>query len=211
MFDLAWVERTEGLLQSSDWPEAANQSDRKSATEASVLIPLFRRDNNWHLLFIRRSDNENDRHSGQVAFPGGRRDPVDRDAGAVAVREAHEEIGLDPAHVTVVHQLSEYHTLSDYVITPVVAIVPWPYQYQPQQSEVGRIFSIPLAWIADEQNVQLRDRAVSRQSDRRASQLKVVYFDKYDGEVLWGATARMTISFLKCLRDRELDLDRLLS
>lgn len=205
MSDLGWVEQTEGLLQSSDMPPGSD-AQTHTASRASVLIPLFRRDDEWHVLFIRRSENENDRHSGQVAFPGGRRDPSDRDAQAVAVREAHEEIGLDPGHVTVVHQLPEYHTISNYIITPVVATVPWPYNYTAQETEVNRIFSIPLAWIGDRQNVQLRDREWPRQNGRP---LKVVYFDQYDGELLWGATARMTIAFLKCLHDGDLDLAQL--
>ena len=171
-----------------------------------MLVPLFWRQGDWHLLFIRRVKNARDRHSGQVAFPGGRRDPVDKDDVAVALREAHEEIGLPPDQIKVLGSLENYHTSSNYNVTPVVAVVPWPFAYVAQPSEVDRIFSIPIGWLADRKHVELRDRKFNMAETRTRLELKVVYFDRYDNELLWGATARMTLSFLKALHERKITL-----
>ena len=197
-----WVDSAAGYLQRSDIPDQLRSS--RPATAASVLIPLFWHLNEWHVLFIRRVTNEHDHHSGQVAFPGGRRDDSDADTVATALREAHEEVGLTADKVEVISVLDEYRTSSNFVVTPVVGIVPWPSEYHPQPTEVDRIFSIPLNWLGDEANVELRDRQLKNAD--AALQLKVVYYKPYDGEVLWGASARMTLSLLKALHTRSLQL-----
>jgi len=198
---LEWVA---GFLQRSDLPQA--MTDPTSARSASVLIPLYRDGGEWHVLFIRRVANERDHHSGQVAFPGGRRDADDADEVAAALREAHEEIGLETHKIQVIHVLPDYRTSSNYVVTPVVGIVPWPYNYRAQPTEVDRIFSIPLCWLADQNNVELRDRELSR--GELSATLKVVYYDRFDGELLWGASARMTVSLLHALHCGDLTLDQ---
>lgn len=205
--ELAWVDTIDGLLQPGDWPaeliQSGGQMSVESARRAAVLVPLFWHQQQWHLLFIRRCERAGDRHSGQVAFPGGRTDPTDANSIATALRETHEEIGLAPQHVSIMHALADYHTVSNYLVTPVVGVVPWPYSYRLQPSEVDRLFSIPLNWLCDQQNVQVRDRSYRPDDDPalRAMDIKVVYFDRYDGELLWGATARMVIAFLKSLHE----------
>ena len=198
--DFGWVLDTADYLVRSDLPEHLKPPD--AATAASVLIPLFWHDNQWQVLFIRRVTNQRDHHSGQVAFPGGRQDASDTDNIATALREAHEEIGLPADKVQVIHVLDDYHTSSNYVVTPVVGIVPSVFDYKPQPSEVDRIFSIPLSWLGDESNVELRDRLLKNLYVSR----KVVYYDKYDGELLWGASARMTVSLLQALHTGSLVL-----
>jgi len=201
---LNWVYETSAYLQSSDLPEAALQTD---LIPASVLIPLFHSDGEWHVLFIRRAADKRDRHSGQVAFPGGRQDPADADPVAAALREAEEEIALNAADVNIVHVLPHYLTSSSYVVTPVIGVVPWPYDYKPQPTEVDRVFSIPLSWLADQNNVEVRDRSFSLQA--LSSTTKVVYYKEYDSELLWGASARMMISFLRSLQSGEFCLEKL--
>ncbi|OED39191.1 hypothetical protein AB833_16805 [Chromatiales bacterium (ex Bugula neritina AB1)] len=206
-YALDWILRTEGLLQSSDLPDSLLQSaNLPPAVEASVLVPLFQMDGEWHLLFIRRVSNARDRHSGQVAFPGGRRDPADKDAIGVALREAHEEVGLSMRDINVFGELDVYRTSSNFIVTPVVAQVPWPYPFKPQLTEVDRIFSIPLLWLADPANHELRDRPIKADSTANPGSAKVVYFSSYDGEMLWGATARMTLSLLKSLHEGDIKL-----
>lgn len=202
---LNWVYETSGFLQRSDLPVAAQQ--QADLNPASVLIPLFHRDGEWHVLFIRRVANERDRHSGQVAFPGGRQDPADADPVAAALREAEEEIALKTMDVTIAHVLPQYLTSSSYIVTPVIGVVPWPYDYKPQPTEVDRIFSIPLCWLADQGNVELRDRRIPRQELSPVT--KVVYYKEYDSELLWGASARMMISVLQSLQSGELCLSKL--
>jgi len=200
-----WVLDTAGYLVRADLPDHLKPSG--SATAASVLIPLFWHQKAWHLLFIRRVTNQRDHHSGQVAYPGGRRDAVDTDHIATALRETHEEIGLPANKVQVIHVLDDYHTSSNYIVTPVVGIIPASYEYKPQITEVDRIFSIPLDWLGNESNVELRDRQLkSGQAKGASASLKVVYYDKYDGELLWGASARMTVSLLQALHSGSLVL-----
>lgn len=200
---MSWVQDAAGFLQRSDLPSELRSTDRQ--IPASVLLPLFRNDGEWHVLYIRRVANDRDRHSGQVAFPGGRQDPDDADQVAAALREAQEEIGLDSTQVSVVHVLPEYVTSSNYIVTPVIGVVPWPFNYRPQPTEVDRIFSIPLRWLADKRNVELRDKEIANRD--MSARLKVVYYNEYDSELLWGASARMTISLLKSIYDGEIKLD----
>lgn len=161
--------------------------------DAAVLVPFVRLRDEWHLLYIRRACSERDRHSGQVAFAGGKRDPQDPDLYGTALREAQEEIGINPQDVNILGHLSAHHSISNFKITPVVGQVPWPYSLQLQRSEVDRAFTIPLTWLADPRNHELRLREL------KGTNMPVVYFKEYDGELLWGATARMTLNLLYML------------
>lgn len=167
-------------------------SERQSP--AAVLIPLQRRGEAWHVVYIRRTEVPHDRHSGQVAFPGGRMETGDADVLAAALRETQEEINLTPGDVQVLGQLNDFITVSDFKVTPVVGVAPWPYEFEAQPGEVSRIFSIPLAWLADEDN----RRTVARQLSS-GWQVPVIYFDEYDGEILWGASARFTVALLEAI------------
>jgi 8-oxo-dGTP pyrophosphatase MutT (NUDIX family) len=131
-----------------------------------------------------------------VAFAGGKRDPEDVSLTATALREAHEEIGILPADVQVLGQLSPHHSISRFRIAPIVATVPWPYPLTLSEQEVARAFTIPLHWLAQPQHHEIR----YRQLDDVAQPIPVVYFQEYDGEILWGATARITLALLACLQ-----------
>ncbi len=162
---------------------------------AAVLMPFLCTDNGWRLLFIRRTQHPNDRHAGQVAFPGGRCDSGDPNAYKAALREAHEEVGLVPQDVRILGKLRDMLTVTNYLVTPVVGAFPWPYTLRPQPEEVSRIFSIPFEWLADSANRETQYRRFMDQGDP----LPVIYFKPYDGEVLWGASARMTMLLLEAL------------
>jgi len=166
------------------------------AREAAVLVPFVRIDDAWHILYIRRTSFEGDRHSGQVAFAGGKRDDIDDSLLATALREAEEEIGLAQDDVEVLGYINHHHTISEFQVRPYVARIPWPYELNPDGVEVARIFSMPLQWLADESNY----RTEHRQHPQSQRPWPVVYYDRYDGELLWGATARMTLSLLEILR-----------
>ena len=167
------------------------------AREAAVLVPFVRLDDAWHILYIRRTRNDNDRHSGQVAFAGGKREDVDRGLLDTALREAEEEIGLAAKDVEVLGYINHHHTISEFQVRPYVAAMPWPYQLSPDGVEVARIFTMPLQWLADASNY----RTEQRQHPDSQRPWPVVYYDRYDGEILWGATARMTLSLIDVLRD----------
>ena len=165
--------------------------------QAGVLIPFVRVEESWHLLFVRRSEFEHDMHSGQVAFAGGKREDFDESIEATALRETHEEIGIEPKDVRILGELSQHHTISKFEVIPVVATVPWPYQLILDEREIAHAFTIPLSWLSDPKNHEVRNRTLEQIEEP----VPVVYFDKYDGELLWGATARMTLSLITALRD----------
>jgi len=164
---------------------------------AAVLIPIFYNQNAWHVLFIRRTSSLAE-HGGQVAFPGGRSDPEDQDSVETALREAEEEIGLNPNDVLVLGHINVFLTITNYVVTPYVGVIQWPYPFQCAESEVARIFSIPLEWLVDPENHEERQRLLPEPY----SPINVIYFQTYDQEVLWGVSARFVLDFIDHLMNR---------
>jgi len=162
---------------------------------AAVLIPMLQQNDEWHLLYILRAQVAGDMHSAQVAFPGGRLDPGETSAQEAALREAREEIALDTSNVRLLGYLEDFITISNYRVTPVVGVIPWPNDLQPDPREVQRIFAIPLSWLAAPENREQRERVAPD-----GQTLKVVYFKQYDKELLWGVTARITLNFLQALQ-----------
>jgi 8-oxo-dGTP pyrophosphatase MutT (NUDIX family) len=158
---------------------------------AAVLIPLFYENNAWHVLFIRRTSSLAE-HSGQVAFPGGRSDSGDLDSLNTALRESQEEIGLNPDDVIVLGHINELLTITNYQVMPFVGVIPWPYPFRRAESEVARIFSIPLDWLVDPTNHEERHRILPEPYPP----INVIYFQTYDSEVLWGVTARLVLDFV---------------
>lgn len=162
---------------------------------AAVLIPMLRQNDAWHLLFILRAQVEGDMHSAQVAFPGGRLDPGESTAQEAALREAREEVALDTSNVRLLGYLEDFITISNYCVTPVVGVIPWPTELRPDAREVQRIFTIPLRWLADPANREQRERVAPD-----GQTVSVTYFKQYDKELLWGVTARITLNFLQALQ-----------
>lgn len=138
---------------------------------------------------------QNDIHSGQVAFPGGKCDPGDSSAEAAALRETHEELGISPTDVKIIGRLNDFLTISNYQVTPVVGIIPWPYSLQPSPDEVSRVFTVPLTWLSNPENMVISDREIPE-----FGKASVIYFKEYDNEILWGVSAKITLEFLKVLR-----------
>lgn len=162
-------------------------------TRAAVLIPLQAADDDVHIVYTRRAPDL-PHHAGQVAFPGGTRDPGDASLEATALREAYEEIGLTPADVTVLGKLDDIHTVSSrFVISPFVARVPYPYAWRPHPAEVDAIFSVPVPRLLapDAERQELWDFGGRK-----------VPIDLFpvDDHVIWGATHRITRSLLDLLR-----------
>lgn len=171
------------------------QISQSKLKRAAVLIPFIPRNGKWHLLYIRRTQKEDDLHSGQVAFPGGHCDPSDPDAVHTAYRELFEETGIAPNDVKYLGRLRDVVTTTGYRITPIVGAIPWPYPLVPQPEEVSRIFTIPIEWLLDPAN----QKAQHREHTQLSQTLPVIFFEPYDGEILWGASARITHLLLEAL------------
>lgn len=163
---------------------------------AAVLIPLVQLQEDWMVLLIRRTDTVAD-HKGQVAFPGGACEENDTSLEATALREMSEEIGVPQSEVRILGRLRDLITVSRFNVTPVVGTFRWPYPLALSSDEVSRAFTIPLAWLADPENQE------TRKMSRLGREIDVIYFKPYDGEILWGATARMVNNMLESLKLKE--------
>ncbi|HNW95275.1 MAG TPA: CoA pyrophosphatase [Anaerolineaceae bacterium] len=172
--------------------ESDSSFDPREYKPAAVLVPLLWYEGEWHLLFTRRSSSLMN-HGGQVAFPGGSWDVEDEDLIATARREAWEEVGLRPEDVRVLGDMSAIGIITRFLVTPVVGIIPWPYPLRLQEAEVARAFIVPLSWLANPGNFYTSTRIYEGKS------YEIGYYQLYDGEKIWGATAQMTREFLKLI------------
>ncbi|OPF64229.1 MULTISPECIES: CoA pyrophosphatase [Hydrogenophaga] len=160
-------------------------TDRAPAP-AAVLIPLVVRERLGLLLTQRTAHLST--HSGQIAFPGGKVDAEDRDATAAALREAQEEIGLEPAHVEVLGRLPEYVTGTQFHITPVVALVQPGFTLLPNPGEVDDVFEVPLDFLMDP--VNHRRHGFEWNGEMR-EWYSMPYQEGATERFIWGATAGM--------------------
>ena len=165
----------------------------KANQPAAVLIPLLFDRGEWKILFIKRTKHETDRHSGQIAFPGGRFDKKDPSLMQTALRESAEEIGLDPTSVEILGQSCSMITVTGYEVTPFVGILSWPIGLTLSPEEVEKILLIPITWLADSRNHRIELWTPRTNPDAK---LPVIFFNEFDGEVLWGATAQILVDFL---------------
>jgi 8-oxo-dGTP pyrophosphatase MutT (NUDIX family) len=152
-------------------------------TRAAVLIPLLLKEDGLSVLLTQRTNHLRD-HAGQISFPGGRMDPEDLSPDDTALRESQEEIGLDPSRVEIVGHLPQYLTVSGYSVTPVVALVQPQAEYVLDAFEVADVFEVPLQFLLDPANHQVR-MWQSEQGGRR------FYSMPYENRFIWGATAGM--------------------
>ena len=157
---------------------------------AAVLIAITDRPKPGVILTVRREHLRT--HAGQIAFPGGRVDPGE-DSVHAALREAREELALDPARVTVAGSLEAYRTVTGYAVTPVIGIVPPDLSLAPHDEEVADWFEAPLAHLRDPANRRL-ETAVLAGLERRYWQIE------WNGRKIWGATAAMIVNLSRRLQ-----------
>ena len=175
---------------SSDGYAEIDLTDETRLKCAAVLIPLLWQDDEWHVLLTRRTDKV-ESHKGQVSFPGGACDEGETTPEETALREANEEIGIDPQKVRVLGKIMNMITITSFRVTPVVGVIEWPAVLLLGKDEVERVFTIPLNWLAEKNN-----RWEFSMPGRNRS---LIVYHPFDGELLWGATARMTVDFLNVL------------
>lgn len=154
---------------------------------AGVLVPLVERDAGLNVLLTRRTDHLH-HHAGQISFPGGRKEDDDATIEDTALREAHEEIGLDARLVTVLGVLPQYVTLTRFAITPVVGVVKPPFDLKADPFEVADIFEVPLAYLADPAH---HERHFREEDGRRRGFYAIPYGERF----IWGATAGILVNF----------------
>ena len=159
------------------------------AVDAAVLIAVTDRPEPGVILTVRRSDMRT--HAGQIAFPGGRVDPGETPS-AAAIREAWEELGMEPARVELIGQLDPYLTVTRYCVTPVIASIPPDLPLAPHEDEVADWFEAPFAHLLNPHNHQ-RHQVVFEGSERH------YYRIDWNGRNIWGATAAMIVNLSRRL------------
>ena len=152
----------------------------KAPAPAAVLVPFVLRPEPTLLLTKRTSHLK--KHAGQVSFPGGRIDPGDKHPEAAALREAHEEIALDPAIVEIVGRMDEYVTGTGYIITPVLGLLPPDVTWLASPDEVESVFEFPLSVLLDPE-------APRRQKQHVRGQWREYWVWPHPEHFIWGATA----------------------
>jgi 8-oxo-dGTP pyrophosphatase MutT (NUDIX family) len=164
----------------------------KAEVEAAVLIAVTDRPEPGLILTVRREHLRT--HAGQVAFPGGRIDPGE-DSIAAALREAHEEVLLPPGAVEVVGTIEPYRTVTGYVVTPVVGVIPPDLPLEPHEHEVADWFEAPLGFLLDPANQR-------RASALFGGQTRHYYEIVWNDRRIWGATAAIIVNLSRRLQWR---------
>ena len=162
-----------------DWTAA---QDRNALRQAAVLIPVLADDGDSGRILLTHRTDHLPSHAGQVAFPGGKMETTDASPAAAALREAEEEIGIDPGHATTVGYLDPYVTSSGFEIHPVVALIAPEADFRPDPNEVAEIFDVPLGFLMTPENHGIGSRAWQG-GERR------YYVMPYGRHYIWGVTA----------------------
>lgn len=150
---------------------------------AGVLVPIEVVDGQPMVILTKRASHLK-HHPGQIAFPGGKKDEGDADVVATALREAQEEIGLDPQNVEVLGTLEPHETVSSFTVTPVVGMIKAPFAFAPEPGEVEEVFRVPLSHLSDINRFSIQGR-------RWRGQRRYYFTVPYGPYYIWGATARM--------------------
>jgi 8-oxo-dGTP pyrophosphatase MutT (NUDIX family) len=150
---------------------------------AAVLIPLLCKNGDWHVLVTQRTETV-EHHRGQISFPGGACEPQDADLEATALRETFEEIGIPPDQIEILGALDDFPTISSFVVTPFVGVIPHPFAYRLSKQEVDVVVEVPLAFLRDPSHLRTEQREI----DGRV--FDVLSWD-YGPYTIWGATARI--------------------
>jgi len=157
---------------------------------AAVIVPLFEKEGEYHILFTRRTEKV-EHHKGQISFPGGRMDEGDLSLLDAALRETLEEIGVNPQDVEILGELDSMATLSsNFLITPFVGVIPYPYDFVVSADEIEELVAVPLAALLDKNNYH-------EEFQLYEGRPYVSSFYHYGGRVIWGATARILKQFLE--------------
>jgi 8-oxo-dGTP pyrophosphatase MutT (NUDIX family) len=167
-----------------------------SLRPAGVLLVVYAKDGDHAVLLNRRTDLV-EHHKGEISFPGGSMDDGDESLLHTAMRETHEEMGIDPSDVELLGQLDDMPTISNFLISAFVATIPYPYDFKPSEIEVAEVLEVPISHLRSEQS--WRDEARFHNGALKVSRSYV-----YQGHVIFGATAKVLTNFLDVVADAPL-------
>ncbi len=155
---------------------------------SAVLIPFFNKEHEAHILFTVRTDDV-EHHKGQISFPGGAKEEQDNSLLETALRECHEEIGISPEEMNILGQLDDFPTVTDFLVTPFVSTLPYPYPFKINNKEVAEILEVPLELFLNNTHFEVKEW-------KHEDKIYPVYFYYFNRHVIWGATAFILNRFI---------------
>jgi 8-oxo-dGTP pyrophosphatase MutT (NUDIX family) len=177
----------EDLLTADDLEKQRVAAAAGSLTPAAVLLLVVNRPGEPTVVFTQRTAHLAD-HAGQISFPGGRMEEGDEGPAHTALREAREEVGIEPGIVEILGELPDYHTSTGYRVRPVVGWAEPPLEYAPDPYEVADVFEVPLGFLLETANHRY-------ESAFYKGRLRHYWAMPWQGRFIWGATAGMLVTF----------------
>ena len=160
-----------------------------SRAPSAVLVPVYDKQGEYHILFTKRTETV-EYHKGEISFPGGAYEERDGTLANTCLRECAEEIGLAAEAVELLGELDDTVTVtSGFIISPFVAVIPWPYPLKADLTETREIIEVPISALLDKDCLRTTTQTMGDQAVTVES-----YY--YQGNVIWGATARILSQFL---------------
>jgi 8-oxo-dGTP pyrophosphatase MutT (NUDIX family) len=178
------------LIPTEIWQASGHDEFRPAA----VLVPMFWKDKDIHILLTKRSEKLK-HHSGQVSFPGGGFDQADITIRQAAIRETKEEIGIDSSFIEVVGYLNDVETNTGFYVTPFVGILKEGFKVNANEDEVAEVFSVPLSFFCDNNNCE-------KKSAQYQGNKVQYYVYQYGSYTIWGVTAEIIVKLVKKLKSK---------
>ena len=166
--------------------------ENPSLARAAVLVPLFKKGEDCHIVFTKRTDTVR-YHKGEISFPGGVFDKKDLELKRTALREAFEEIGLEENDVQIIGMLDDIVTITQFIVTPFVGLFSYPYPFELSSIEIAELIEVPVSSLLDED-------CYSEREIIRGTRKEIVYAYQYESHIIWGATARILKQFLDMIQ-----------
>ena len=198
MGDVAPHVKFQGTVRRALAQRTAVANEDSSLAPAAVLLLFYMKDGQHCILLNKRSETV-EHHKGEISFPGGSKDPEDKDFLATALREAEEEMGIRPGDVTVLGQLDDVTTRSQYDVKVFVGTIPYPYSFRPSAEEIAEVLEVPFDFLASPRN--LRHEMRWSMSPEQGGQPVPGYCYVYGEHLIWGATAKIIHQFVELVDD----------
>ncbi len=168
---------------------------KEKTTPAAVLIPIFFKNGEAHLLFTKRTEIV-EHHKGQISFPGGKREKADKNLRITALRETEEEVGIKQQDVTILGQIDRLVTNTLYRVSSFVGYFDYPYAYSINEDEIDHLIEVPLVHLLDPTMFELKPyTAFGREW--------MVHYYSYESEIIWGVTGFLLSNFISLLFDEQ--------
>lgn len=175
----------------SNYQPLTHLFSKKASIPAAVLIPLFFKDGQAHLLFTKRTEQVA-HHKGQISFPGGRFDDTDSSLEFTALRETEEEVGIQKNNIEVLGRTDRFLTNTYFLVSPYVGFFSYPYPYVISEAEIDRIIEVPLLHL-------LKPDIFETKPIKKNGQSWMVHYYHYQADVIWGVTGFLLSNFLSIL------------